>query len=129
MTTKKTLETFRFKSKSFMPVKDSMYRKYRKKFYYMLETTETGKKDDRTITCYANRKSFKDWCIEKGYIMRYRMEEEATQSSYFIQMNIVSLDKRPFAFVSTCIPLGYSKRLGVTCNMIVTLNRFLNSIK
>jgi hypothetical protein len=71
-----TKKTFKRESKSFMPVKAALYGKYRKGLYWMLNTTQTQKDEDREIICYADWRSFKDWCIDMGYITRYRTEDE-----------------------------------------------------
>ena len=67
-----TKEEFKIKRKSFMLLKNSINRKYTKGIYNMLMMVHDKTENNKKITWYANWKSFKDWCINQGYITRYR---------------------------------------------------------
>ena len=71
-----TKEEFLKKRKSFKPIKNSIKKKYRRGIYNMLKRMNDKEEDNKKIKCYGDWKSLKEWCINNGYITRYKGNEE-----------------------------------------------------
>jgi len=84
-----TKEEFKIKRKLFSPLKSSAFKKYKTKLYDMLLPFKNVKENNKEIKCYESWKSFKDWCVEQGYITRYKGNEEIeTYSDDNIELDI-----------------------------------------
>jgi hypothetical protein len=66
-----TPQTFERLWQKYMPVSRSPYEEYRKLVPGMFLELKETEVDGKTVKCFAEWKSFKDWCIEAGYIKRY----------------------------------------------------------
>ena len=55
----------------YMPISRSLYEEYRKLVPAMFWTLKEKEMDGKTVKCFTDWESFKDWCVDRGYIKRY----------------------------------------------------------